>query len=121
MSKVVHLSRSAHERAKLFCSHRGLSMSDWVASLIEQATGNDEGGPEFPRDPSPSGGNGGSQAQASSTRLPSQRLHSAEQHTSRASGTGGTGDEESELAQIYTAPPFWARERHAATRAVDGP
>ena len=38
MSKVVHLSGSAHEQAKAYCVQRGLSMSDWVAALIAQAT-----------------------------------------------------------------------------------
>lgn len=37
MSKVVHLSDDAHNRAKAFCKEHGLKMSDWVAALIEQA------------------------------------------------------------------------------------
>ena len=37
MSKVVHLSNSSHAEAKAYCKDRGLRMSDWVASLIEQA------------------------------------------------------------------------------------
>ena len=37
MSKVVHLSSRAHQRAKVFCREHGLRMSDWVASLINEA------------------------------------------------------------------------------------
>jgi len=37
MSKVVHLSDNAHRRAKEFCSQHGLKMSDWVATIIDEA------------------------------------------------------------------------------------
>ena len=37
MSKVVHLSDKAHRRAKEFCKLHGLKMSDWVATLIDEA------------------------------------------------------------------------------------
>ena len=37
MSKVVHLADSAHRRAKEFCKLHGLRMSDWVATLINEA------------------------------------------------------------------------------------
>lgn len=37
MSKVVHLSDSAHRRAKEFCRLHGLKMSDWVATLVNEA------------------------------------------------------------------------------------
>jgi hypothetical protein len=37
MSKVVHLSDEAHNKAKAYCKEHGLKMSDWVAYLIEQA------------------------------------------------------------------------------------
>jgi len=37
MSKVVHLSDDAHARAKDFCKENKLRMSDWVASLIDEA------------------------------------------------------------------------------------
>jgi hypothetical protein len=37
MSKVVHLSDDAHRRAKEFCKQQGLRMSDWVATLIDEA------------------------------------------------------------------------------------
>ena len=37
MSKVVHLSDDAHNKAKAHCKRLGLKMSDWVAVLIEQA------------------------------------------------------------------------------------
>ena len=38
MSKVVHLSDQAHNKAKAFCQPRALKMSEWVASLIDHAT-----------------------------------------------------------------------------------
>ncbi|OGQ91658.1 MAG: hypothetical protein A2289_19400 [Deltaproteobacteria bacterium RIFOXYA12_FULL_58_15] len=37
MSKVVHLSEEAHIRAKDFCKLHSLRMSDWVATLIDEA------------------------------------------------------------------------------------
>lgn len=37
MSKVIHLSDDAHNRAKAFCKMHGLKMSDWVAGLIDAA------------------------------------------------------------------------------------
>jgi hypothetical protein len=37
MSKVVHLSDDAHNKAKAFCKQHSLKMSDWVAALIEEA------------------------------------------------------------------------------------
>ncbi len=37
MSKVVHLTDNAHRRAKGFCTLHGLKMSDWVATLINEA------------------------------------------------------------------------------------
>ena len=42
MSKVVHLSDEAHNKAKAYCKRFGLKMSDWVAVLIERAM-NDAG------------------------------------------------------------------------------
>ncbi len=46
MSKVVHLSDDAHNKAKAFCKQHGLKMSDWVADLITEAvvTGRTEPG-----------------------------------------------------------------------------
>ncbi len=37
MSKVVHLADDAHKRAKEFCHQHNLRMSDWVATLIDEA------------------------------------------------------------------------------------
>lgn len=34
MSKVIHLSNEAHQKAKEYCTRHGLKMSDWVADLI---------------------------------------------------------------------------------------
>ena len=42
MSKVVHLSDEAHDKAKLYCKKRGLKMSDWVAQLIDATVDGDE-------------------------------------------------------------------------------
>lgn len=37
MSKVVHLADDSHRRAKEFCKQHSLRMSDWVATLINEA------------------------------------------------------------------------------------
>jgi hypothetical protein len=37
MSKVIHLSDDAHNKAKEFCRQHELKMSDWVAGLIAAA------------------------------------------------------------------------------------
>ena len=37
MSKVIHLSDDAHNKAKEFCREHSLKMSDWVAALINLA------------------------------------------------------------------------------------
>jgi hypothetical protein len=49
MSKVIHLSDDAHNKAKAYCKEQGLKMSDWVASLIDTAISSGIGAitPEF--------------------------------------------------------------------------
>ena len=42
MPKVIHLPESAHRTAKKFCKEHGLRMSDWVATLIDEACANAE-------------------------------------------------------------------------------
>lgn len=40
MSKVIHLADDAHKTAKRFCKQHGLRMSDWVATLVDEAISN---------------------------------------------------------------------------------
>lgn len=40
MSKVIHLADDAHKTAKRFCKQHGLRMSDWVATLVDEAIAN---------------------------------------------------------------------------------
>jgi antitoxin component of RelBE/YafQ-DinJ toxin-antitoxin module len=40
MSKVIHLGTDAHKTAKRFCKQHGLRMTDWVATLVDEAIAN---------------------------------------------------------------------------------
>lgn len=114
MSKVVHLSRSAHERAKLFCLHHGLSMSDWVAGLIERAV-NDSSIPLS----SPAKPDGCSPGSGASSSPPRERVPMGMRVGEPPGTSAHARDEELELAQMYTAPPFWARERSTSVTASE--
>jgi len=119
MSKVVHLSDQAHNKAKAYCQRRGLKMSEWVASLIDRAT---EG--KLDNDPTPSPeissgtlGDVGPQASA----MPSGSLRASEMapevgpyqalvQKKKLTQTVPTVQSLPEsTTPIYEAPPFWAR------------
>jgi hypothetical protein len=88
MSKVIHLSDEAHNKAKAFCKEHGLKMSDWVAGLIDAAV---------------AGGFGpvGRVAQGN-VRALVQKKKLLENYTE----TNGTADDG---LPVYAAPPFWAK------------
>ena len=83
MSKVVHLSDDAHNKAKDFCKERGLRMSDWVANLIEAAIASERPAP-----------------------LPDRPgvMPVAKRRDLRRPDDHANQDFES----VYSAPPFWA-------------
>ena len=84
MSKVVHLTDDAHNKAKDYCKERGLRMSDWVANLIETAIAGDQPLP-LPDRPGV---------------MPVAKRRDLRRHDENA----GRGDVEA----VYAAPPFWA-------------
>lgn len=84
MSKVVHLSNAAHQRAKDFCQIKGLRMSDWVADLIANAIAADSASER------PGLGIVG--------RRPLRRLEESRSH-------------QEEAVPVYAQPPFWSRAR----------
>jgi hypothetical protein len=83
MSKVVHLSDAAHQRAKDFCKDRGLRMSDWVAGLIEATI--DGSVPVVAAKPG---------VAAVPKRKDLRRLEE---------------EKNEEVESVFSAPPFWAR------------
>lgn len=88
MSKVVHLSDEAHNKAKNFCKEQGLRMSDWVAALIENAIA----------------GSAPQQAPVAGVVAVTKRkdLKRFEEPEAR------------EVAAVYEAPPFWATRQRGA-------
>lgn len=116
MSKVVHLSDHAHNKAKAFCQTRGLKMSEWVASLIDCAT-----------DDKQSAGSMAPPQMASGTIVPTSEAPSAPtmrasdvvtdaapyqalvQKKKLATAVPGVQGLPESSAPIYEAPPFWAR------------
>jgi hypothetical protein len=119
MSKVVHLSDQAHNRAKAYCQRRGLKMSEWVASLIERATEGKIDNDPTPSVHMPSGALGDVGPQASA--IPSTTLQASE--VAPEVGSYQALGPKKKLTQavaapqslpegatpVYEAPPFWAR------------
>lgn len=48
MSKVIHLPEATHRLAKTFCRENGLKMSDWVGTLIDEASAGSQPQPPAP-------------------------------------------------------------------------
>lgn len=90
MSKVIHLSDDAHNKAKKFCHEHNLKMSDWVATLISLAVQGDN-------------------LNAAATIVAAENMRALVQKkklsepTDIPSQTGDGG------LPIYSAPPFWAQ------------
>ncbi len=89
MSKVVHLSDDAHQRAKDFCKENRLKMSDWVAVLIDDAIA--RGHKETERAPV-------------NRKKPLQRVEER---------PAPPPEPVQEGVPAYAMPPFWARNRQA--------
>jgi hypothetical protein len=94
MSKVIHLSDDAHNKAKEFCREHSLKMSDWVASLINIAIHVD---------------NPLSMASIASAEANVRTLVQKKKLIEHAESAAQTGDE---ALPIYAAPPFWAQAEH---------
>ncbi len=86
MSKVIHLSDDAHNKAKAFCKEHSLKMSDWVASLIAIAI--DSGAPPQP-------------APSSNVRALVQKKKHVERYEEEPQNTP-------DGLPVYASPPFWA-------------
>ncbi len=119
MSKVVHLSDHAHNKAKAYCQTRGLKMSEWVASLIDRATDDklDMGPLASSQMASTAMGDMPAHAEAHTTGTlrasdvatdvaPYQALVQKKKLTSAVAGVQNLPDS---ATPIYEAPPFWAR------------
>ena len=91
MSKVIHLSDDAHNKAKAFCKEHGLKMSDWVAALIDAAIAG--GDVEMPI---------GLPPQEDNVRAFVQKKKVLE-HYEEQNQTAEDG------LPAYAAPPFWAK------------
>jgi hypothetical protein len=91
MSKVIHLSDDAHNKAKAFCKEQGLKMSDWVASLIDAAIASG-GAPAMVI----------GAAMEDNVRALVQKKKVLEHYEERPQ-TAEDG------LPVYAAPPFWAK------------
>ena len=89
MSKVIHLSDDAHNKAKAFCKEQGLKMSDWVAALIDTAI---------------TGVGDVEQSNEDNVRVFVQKKKVLEQYE-EIPQTAEDG------LPVYAAPPFWAQGR----------
>ena len=102
MSKVIHLSDEAHNRAKGFCKQHGLKMSDWVADLIAEAIATGRTDPKVPprvQAPAPAVV---VVAPAQNTNQPSNK-----KKLERLDERAGEG----ETVPPWAAPPFWSKGR----------
>jgi len=99
MSKVIHLSDSAHNAAKNFCKQHGLKMSDWVADLIADAVQTGRVDPRSaPRPaPAPTAPAPAAAAPVPSNLPPKKKL---ERFVERPSNTDDQPP--------WAAPPFWS-------------
>jgi len=102
MSKVIHLSDSAHNAAKNFCKLHGLKMSDWVADLIADAVQTGRVDPRTPTRPAPAPTAPAPAAVAPvASNLPSKKK--LERFVERP----GTNEDQ----PPWAAPPFWSSGR----------
>lgn len=113
MSKVVHLSDQAHNKAKAYCQPRGLKMSEWVASLIDEATqeGSCEPGEALTPTSQPSIGLAEpvvAEVMRNQAASEPADLHAMVPKKKLASPPVVPTITESALP-VYEAPPFWAR------------
>lgn len=95
MSKVIHLSDSAHTQAKAYCREHALKMSDWVASLIHAAVDNEGiGAVEFTSEHLEDPG--------FRSTVPKKKVLEKVENAPQTADDG---------MPAYAAPPFWAQVR----------
>jgi hypothetical protein len=124
MSKVVHLSDDAHNKAKAFCKQHGLKMSDWVAALIEDAMSAGRTDPTIkvravapppPPPPQPMAiPTAAAVAVAPSNLPPKKKLGDDRSPRVSAPTSGGSlsnGASSSDALPPWAAPPFWASQK----------
>jgi len=87
MSKVVHVSDKVHAKAKRFCTENRLRMSDWVASLINEAISAQRIEPAVGTEPA--------------TVPKKKRLPKLDQQSTEGAD-----------APPYELPPFWERAKN---------
>ncbi len=80
MSKVIHLSDDAHAKAKVFCKENSLRMSEWVASLIQEAIAHGNADPD------------------TRATVPQRKILKKLEDTLQTDDEG---------VPVYAAPPFW--------------
>lgn len=115
MSKVVHLSDHAHNKAKAYCQTRGLKMSEWVASLIDGATDSQLDPQQPPHtvsgtiDPSQRQAPSAPNLRASDVDTATAPYQALVQKKKLASSVAPVQSLTDNATPIYEAPPFWAR------------
>lgn len=90
MSKVIHLSDDAHNKAKKFCSEHALKMSDWVATLITLAVR-------------------GEKLNAASSIVAAENMRALVQKKKLSEPSETPSQADDEGFPVYSAPPFWAQ------------
>jgi hypothetical protein len=101
MSKVIHLSDSAHNAAKAFCKQHGLKMSDWVADLIADAIVTGRVDPRSPPRPVPAPVAPAPPPAVQNNAPPKKKLE-------RYVEPGKPGED----APPWAAPPFWTKAQN---------
>jgi hypothetical protein len=94
MSKVIHLSDDAHNKAKEFCRDNALKMSDWVAALINLAI------------------HGDTFASAAATAAQANLRTLVPKKKYVPPREEAVPEEVDTDQPAYAAPPFWAQAKH---------
>lgn len=90
MSKVIHLSDDAHNKAKEFCREHALKMSDWVATLINLAVC-------------------GEKLNAASSIVAAGNMRAMVQKKKLSEPSNIPSQTDDDGMPVYSAPPFWAQ------------
>ncbi len=118
MSKVVHLSDDAHNKAKAFCKTHSLKMSDWVAALIEEAIASGRTDPTIkvravapppPPPPQPVAHTISAPASMSVNTPSKKKLERYEERHHHAAPAPAPAEQSS--VPPWAAPPFWAQQK----------
>ena len=102
MSKVIHVSTKTHNLAKQHCRLNGKPMSDWVASLIEAATG---------KSPDPDNLLDPVEAEEPEGETTIKVSHAKKKSLDQVPAPQVTADS----LPAYASPPFWAMKTSPGT------